>query len=44
MAAIAMSRISYAKWVKWFLPLFLIWCLIAVVFLIIAVSINYGPF
>lgn len=44
MAAIAMSRISYSKWVKWIMPLFLIWCLIAVVFLVIAVNINYGPF
>ena len=44
MAALAMSKISYSKWVKWFLPLFVIWCLVAVVFLIIAVQINFGPF
>lgn len=44
MAALAMNKISYNKWVKWFLPLFIIWCLIAAVFLIIAVQINYGPF
>lgn len=44
MAALAMNKISWNKWVKWFLPLFVIWCLIAAVFLIIAVQIGYGPF
>lgn len=44
MAALAMHKISWNKWVKWFLPLFVIWCLVAIVFLIIAVQIGYGPF
>jgi len=44
MAALAMNKISWNKWVKWFLPLFVVWCLIAAVFLIIAVQIGYGPF
>lgn len=44
MAAIAMSNISWNKWAKWFLPLFGIWCLIAAIFLIVAVQIGYGPF
>lgn len=44
MAAIAMSNISWNKWAKWFLPLFGMWCLIAAIFLVIAVQIGYGPF
>ncbi len=44
MAALAMSNISWNKWVKFFLPLFLLWCVIACVFLVIAVQTGYGPF
>ena len=43
-AAIAMAKIPYGKWVKWLLPLFGIWCLIAFASLIIAVTVGYGPF
>ncbi|WP_279009545.1 YfcC family protein [Synergistes jonesii] len=43
-AALAMAKIPYGKWVKWLLPLFGIWCLIAFVSLIVAVTVGYGPF
>jgi len=44
MAALAMCKIPWGKWVKWIAPLWAMWCVIACVFLVIAVSINYGPF
>lgn len=44
MAALAMCNIKWEKWIKWFLPLFVVWCLIASAFLIIATYIGFGPF
>lgn len=44
MAALAIGGIKWEKWAKFMWPLFLIWCAIAVVMLIIAVAIGYGPF
>ncbi|MFJ7971487.1 YfcC family protein [Psychrobacillus sp. NPDC096389] len=44
MASLAIAGIPYTKWFKWMFPLFLIWMVIAVITLIIAVSINWGPF
>lgn len=44
MAAIAMSGISWTKWAKWFLPLFLLWFVIGAILVIVAVNIGYGPF
>lgn len=44
MAAIAMHNISWKKWAKFFFPLFVIWNIIAIIFITVAVSINYGPF
>lgn len=41
MAAIAMCHISYKKWVKFMLPLWLIWIIIACVFITIAVVTGY---
>lgn len=43
-AALAVGGISYGKWVKWFLPFFIIQFIIAIVALIIAQLIQYGPF
>jgi uncharacterized ion transporter superfamily protein YfcC len=41
---LSLTVIPYAKWLKWLLPLWL-WVFIAtVIFLAIAVVINYGPF
>ncbi|MBR0171724.1 MAG: YfcC family protein [Lachnospiraceae bacterium] len=45
LAALAMcGGVSFRKWMKYLLPLFLIWWVIAFVFLGIAVHIGYGPF
>ena len=44
MAAIAMCRIKWGQWFKWFLPLWLVWALIACTFLVIATQIHLGPF
>lgn len=44
MAALAMSKIPYGKWLKFFLPLFFLWWLVACAFLIFATVTGYGPF
>lgn len=44
MASLAVAGVSWIKWAKWFIPLFLIWSAIACVLLTIAVFINLGPF
>ena len=45
LAALAMcGGISFKKWMKYLLPLFLMWWVVAFVFLAIAVQIGYGPF
>ena len=44
MAALAMSKIPYGKWLKFFLPLFFLWWLVAFAFLIYATVTGYGPF
>ncbi|WZL73505.1 YfcC family protein [Clostridiaceae bacterium 35-E11] len=44
MAAIAMSGISWNKWAKWLLPLFMIWCVVASALVATSVLIGYGPF
>jgi len=44
MAALAMNKIAWKKWARFFLPLFGLWNIIAIIFIAIAVSINYGPF
>lgn len=43
-AACAMARIPYGKWLKWLIPLFILWWVVAFAFLVIAVQIGYGPF
>ncbi|MFP7476873.1 YfcC family protein [Terribacillus saccharophilus] len=43
-ALLAIAGIGYGKWVKWFLPFFLIQIGIAIIALIIAQMIQYGPF
>ena len=42
--AIAMCKVSYPKWVKWLLPMFCLWCIVAFAFLIFATMTAYGPF
>lgn len=44
MAALAIGQISYRKWVKWALPLIVIWLIVAAVIVVVASYIGYGPF
>lgn len=44
LAALAMCRTPYGKWLKYLAPLFCLWCLVAFAFLIFATQIEYGPF
>jgi len=45
LAALAMcGSVSFKKWMKYLLPLFLMWWVVAFIFLTIAVQIGYGPF
>lgn len=44
MAALAIGKISYKKWVKWGLPLIIIWLITAAIIVMIASFIQYGPF
>lgn len=44
MAALAIGGISWSKWARWLLPLFIIWNIEAIALLVISVLMNYGPF
>lgn len=44
LAALAMCKTPYGKWVRYLLPLFFMWWAVAFVFLIYATKIGYGPF
>ena len=44
LAALAMCKVPYSKWVKYLLPLFFMWWIVAFIFLIYATHIGYGPF
>ena len=44
MGFIAMVGISYSNWMKFMWKLFLIWTVVGTVLVIVANSINYGPF
>lgn len=44
MAALAISKVSFTKWFKWYMPLFLILVLEGAIFSIIAYAIKLGPF
>ena len=41
MAALAICHVPYKKWIKFIFPLWMMWCVVAFVFLIVAVSIGY---
>lgn len=43
LAALAICRVPFSKWVKYLLPLFIIWWLVAFVFLLYAASTGFGP-
>ena len=44
MAALALCRISWGKWIKWLAPLLIVWYAICAILLVIAVQIGFGPF
>ncbi|WP_369361730.1 YfcC family protein [Priestia megaterium] len=44
MAAIALSGVSWSKWVRFYGPLAVIFLVMAVIYLLVAQAINYGPF
>ncbi len=44
MGILAISGISYGKWLKFMLPLVGLWTALSVIFIIIGVLINWGPF
>ncbi|MCR5421479.1 MAG: AbgT family transporter [Lachnospiraceae bacterium] len=43
LAALAICRVPFVKWVRYLLPLFIIWWLIAFVVLLVASGMGYGP-
>lgn len=43
MAVLAVGGVSYTKWLRYIMPLVGLWTLIGLIFVIIAVIINYGP-
>ncbi|SDQ73562.1 AbgT family transporter [Pseudovibrio sp. Tun.PSC04-5.I4] len=44
MATLAIAKVPWTKWVKFFFPLFIAWTLVGAGFLIVAYLINWGPF
>ncbi len=44
LAGLAIAGIPFTKWIRWIIPFSLIQVAIAIVFLIIAQAIHYGPF
>lgn len=44
MAGLAIGGVSWDKWAKWILPMFLIWSVIGAIFVTIATFVNFGPF
>ena len=41
LAALAICRVPFGKWLRFMLPLFVVWCVIALIFLSIAVHIGF---
>lgn len=44
LAALAVTKVPFTKWMKFLFPLFVMWWIVAFIFLIIATNIGYGPF
>lgn len=44
MSILAISGISYGKWLRFMLPLTAIWTVLSIVFVMIGVAINWGPY
>ncbi|MGJ9457949.1 hypothetical protein [Oceanobacillus sp. CF4.6] len=43
MANLAIAGVPWTKWIKFAFPLVMIWYLIGILFLVIAVMMNWGP-
>ncbi len=43
LAALAICRVPFGKWLKFLLPIFIIWWIIAFIFLIFATKTGFGP-
>jgi len=44
LAGVALAKVPYEKWVKWYAPLFGIFLALGAVFVVIAQLMHYGPF
>lgn len=44
LAGLALAKVPFEKWVKWYWPLFLIFIGVGAIYIIIAQIIQYGPF
>lgn len=44
MAAIALGKIKWQTWIKFAWKMFVAWIVLAIIFVVIAVKINFGPF
>ena len=44
MATLGLAKVPYEKWVKWFLPLLIIEWVLAIIFMVVAQLIQWGPF
>src|SRR5690606_29568278 len=44
MACLAVAGVPWTKWAKFVAPLLLIWSVIAIIFLVIGVWMDWGPF
>ena len=42
--ALGVAGVHWQKWAKWILPLMGLWYIVNVIFMIVAVKIEYGPF
>lgn len=43
LAALAICKVPFSKWVRYLIPIFIIWWLVAFVFLLYAASTGFGP-
>lgn len=44
MAALALADVSWSKWVRFYVPLAVIFLVMSAIYLLVAQAINYGPF
>lgn len=44
LAGVALAKVPYEKWVKWYAPLFGIFLVLGAIFVVIAQLMQYGPF